>query len=102
MKIDNSIKTVGNVPSSEHPRPVQNTGSAGKGPEGEKVELTSLSSSMQRADAAMANTTVVDQGKVDEIKQAMANGEFKVDAEKVADELINSVKDMLAAQTPAA
>ena len=46
----------------------------------------------------MAQTPVVDQNRVDEIKQAMSEGRFKVDAEKVADGLIESVREMLAAQ----
>ncbi|MBL8436906.1 MAG: flagellar biosynthesis anti-sigma factor FlgM [Zoogloeaceae bacterium] len=97
MKIDNSIKSVGNLPSGEaRTRSVQGGGSNAAA--GDKVELSSFSASMQQADAAMAQTPVVDQNRVDEIKQAMSEGRFKVDAEKVADGLIESVREMLAAQ----
>ena len=46
----------------------------------------------------IASTPVVDSAKVDEIKQAMSKGRFKVDTGKVADGLIESVRQMLSAQ----
>jgi len=49
-------------------------------------------------ESTIANTPVVDSAKVDEIKQAMSEGRFKVDTEKVADGLIDSVRQMLSAQ----
>jgi negative regulator of flagellin synthesis FlgM len=98
VKIDNSIKSVGPTPSESRTRSVANTGGAGAAAAGEKVELSSLSASMQQAEAAMAEVPVVDQSRVDEIKQAISEGHFKVDAEKVADGLIESVRQMLEAQ----
>jgi negative regulator of flagellin synthesis FlgM len=98
VKIDNSIKSVGPSHGETRTRSVGNTGSAGAAAAGDKVELSSLSASMQQAEAAMAEVPVVDQNRVDEIKQAISDGHFKVDAEKVADGLIESVRQMLDAQ----
>lgn len=64
----------------------------------DKVELSSLSSSLQKAETVIAQTPVVDSQRVAEIKQAIANGEFKIDAGRIADGLINSVREMLAGQ----
>lgn len=64
----------------------------------DKVELSSLSASLQKAEAAMAETPVIDTKKVDEIRQAIAEGRFKVDADRVADGLIASVREMLGRQ----
>ena len=66
---------------------------------GEKVELSSLSATLQQAEAAMASVPIVDQAKVDEIKQAISDGNFEVDAEKVADGLIESAREALDAQS---
>jgi negative regulator of flagellin synthesis FlgM len=66
---------------------------------GEKVEISSLSATLQQAEAAMAEVPIVDQQRVDEIKQAMSDGNFKVDAEKVADGLIESAREALDAQS---
>ncbi|MDX9884915.1 flagellar biosynthesis anti-sigma factor FlgM [Thauera sp.] len=64
----------------------------------DKVQLSSLSSSLQKAESAIAQAPVVDTQRVAEIKQAIANGEFKIDAGRIADGLINSVREMLAGQ----
>ncbi len=53
---------------------------------------------MQEVEAALANVPVVDSNRVAEIKQAISEGRFQVDASKVADGLIESVKQMIASQ----
>ena len=83
--------------SSSSQRPGKNTPSAASA-SSEKVELSSLAGRMQEIEAALANVPVADAGRVAEIKQAMAEGRFKVDASKVADGLIESVRQMIASQ----
>ena len=82
MKIDNSIKPVGNLETGDNrAKAVPTTGAPpSAAPAGDRVELSSLSSGMQQAE------------------QAIAEGRFKVDANKVADGLVDSVRQMLAAQ----
>jgi negative regulator of flagellin synthesis FlgM len=63
------------------------------------VELSSLAARMQEVEAALANVPVADASRIAEIKQAMAEGRFQVDAGKVADGLIESVKQMIASQS---
>ncbi len=46
----------------------------------------------------LANVPVADPARVAEIRQAIAEGRFRVDSEKVADGLIESVRQMLAAR----
>ena len=41
---------------------------------------------------------VYDADKVEAIKLAISNGEFQIDAGKIADGLINTVQDLLARQ----
>ncbi len=100
MKIDNSVKPVGNLDTGEaRPRPAASSGAPpSAAPAGDRVELSSLSSGLQKAENAIQSTPVVNQVRVDEIKQAISEGRFKVDANKVADGLIDSVRQMLAAQ----
>lgn len=98
MKIDNSVGSVGGLPSGEsRPRPGKGSTPA-SATSGEKVELSSLAGRMQEVEAALANVPVADSGRIAEIKQAMAEGRFQVDASKVADGLIESVKQMIASQ----
>lgn len=97
MKIENTGKPLGTVPTGDtRPKPAANT----PRPEGgEKVELSSLSTSLQKAEAAMSDTPVVDSSRVAEIKLAISEGRFKIDANKIADGLISSVREMLDTQT---
>lgn len=98
MKIDNSVGSVGGLPSGEsRPRPGKSS-TPSTAASGEKVELSSLSARMQEIEATLANVPVADANRIAEIKQAMAEGRFQVDASKVADGLIESVREMIASQ----
>ncbi|OAM51350.1 flagellar biosynthesis anti-sigma factor FlgM [Methylovorus sp. MM2] len=61
----------------------------------ESVTLSPLSSQLQSLEAKVATSSVFDAEKVDAIKSAISSGQFTVNSEKVADGLINSVKDLL-------
>lgn len=100
MKIDNSVKPVGNLNGGEsRAKQVAASGPPpSNAPGGDRVELSSLSSGLHQAESVINATPVVNQVKVDEIKQAISEGRFKVNADKVADGLIDSVRQMLAAQ----
>ena len=52
-------------------------------------------SSQAKALSSTSSAGVFDARKVEEIKAAIANGTFQVDASKVADGLIDSVKDLM-------
>lgn len=98
MKIDNSVGPVGGVPNGEARQRASKSPTPVAQAPGDKVALSSLSSRMQEVEAALANVPVADSGRIAEIKQAMAEGRFQVDASKVADGLIESVKQMIASQ----
>ena len=100
MKIDNSVKATGSLPSNDgRARSAKESPKAeSSNPGSERVELSSLSSRMLQMEEAISNTPVVDSAKVHEIKQAMSEGRFKVNTEKVADGLIESVRQMLSTQ----
>jgi negative regulator of flagellin synthesis FlgM len=98
VKIDNSVKSLGGVaPADARTRPAARSAPTASG---DKVELSTLSSSLQQAEASMAATPVVDRARVDEIRQAISEGRFSIDASRVADGLIDSVRELLAGQTP--
>lgn len=101
MKIENSVKATGGLPSNDgRTRATKDTPrTQANSSDTDKVEISSLSSRLQQMEETIAGTPVVDSAKVDEIKQAMSEGRFKVDTGKVADGLIESVRQMLASQT---
>ena len=96
MKIDNSIKSVkidtvngGGARSAKVP-----AGTAGSGG-GEKVQLSPLSSQLQAIESSMASTPAVNSERVAEIRQAIAEGRFKVNPDVVADHLLQTARELL-------
>ena len=95
MKIEGGIKTVQALNGGGENRPKPQPGpTTQKGGEA-KVELSSLSATLAKAEASIASTPVVDRARVDEIRAAISEGRFKVDAGRIADGLIDSVRQML-------
>ena len=75
MKIDNSLKTVtaGAIPDDTERvarKPVTDSTAA----PADSVQISSLSTHLQAIEKGFADTPIVDTAKVDEIKQAIANG----------------------------
>lgn len=97
MKIDSaSGKNIASTAAAE-PRPRTGAAPATQvASSSEKVELSSMSSSLAKAERAIAESPVVDSKRVAEIKQAIADGRFQINTERIADGLISSVRDMLA------
>ena len=99
MKIDDSsIKKTGSIGvTSTQAR-------AGKGVSKTSTSSTSsdnvhISSQLQGLEGQVASSSVFDANKVEEIKAAIAGGQFQVDPEKVASGLIGNVTDLLQART---
>lgn len=100
MKIDHSIK-------SHAGSGVSGNRSAGKAASGDgkttpvdsvDVQLSSLSAQMQTIGSGLSGSGgVVDAAQVAEIKQAIADGQFKINPEAIADRLLDSVKELISA-----
>ena len=100
MKIDNTLKTTGASGNDSR------TGGSGKAdakkaPEaGVSVELSGQAAHLQALDAQIASTEVVDSARVGEIKQAIAEGRFRVNPDVIADRLLQTVQELLRAYKP--
>lgn len=94
MKISNSTPNPGlpGVGVSQ-----QRTAPAAQSPAGNvaKPQVSASTPGIQELQHAMANTPVMNADRVKEIKQAIAEGRFRVDPEKIADGLIDNVRQML-------
>lgn len=59
------------------------------------VELSTAAQQLASLQYDLASIDAVDMGKVDEIKQAISNGSYKIDTQKIADSLL-ALEDELA------
>ncbi len=93
MKIDNSVKGLAPRGGSATAR---TAGSAAKGPDqvSPQVELTGTTK-LQQSSAAAAASGAFDAKRVAEIRLAISEGRFQVNPERIADGLLDSVRDML-------
>lgn len=100
MKIDNSIRTVADIPVSDGQKRADGAADAAppRAPSAENVRLSSLSAQLQAIDSNLANIGVVDTARVAEIKQAITEGRFKVNPEAVADRLLETVRELIQSQ----
>lgn len=98
MKINNTINSVGNANAPERTRSAAAAPQTPSVQAGERVELSSLSAALQQASVLSPQDPVADAAKVAEIRQAIAEGRFKVDTDRVAEGLLQSVREMLSRQ----
>ena len=54
----------------------------------DSVELCAAGQQLSSLQDELASISAVDMGKVDEIRQAISNGSYKIDAQKIADSLL--------------
>ncbi|MEO8768120.1 MAG: flagellar biosynthesis anti-sigma factor FlgM [Nitrosospira sp.] len=96
MKIDNSINPT-TSPAGESPA---RTGKAGQKTDGVGSANTGgdsvqLSAQFQHIEKNLASSETFDAARVNEIKQAIQEGRFVVNPEKVADGLLSTVRDLI-------
>ncbi len=100
MKINDSLKkttglTTGATQTSGG-KGAEKADAVGSGQASQTASVSvQLSSQAQSLASQVASASVFDTDKVEEIKAAIASGTFKVDAEKVAEGLIDTVRDLI-------
>ena len=96
MKIDPSLKTIApSTVSAEERTRAQKQVEQPKAQAGSSVKLSSLSSSLREIEAGLDKAESVDSKKVAEIKKAIEEGRFEVNASVVADRLLENTRDFL-------
>ena len=97
MKITSSIDTtgslerIGNGPSGAAQGKPSATPAAGS----DTIRISDLSNQLAAVESRFATDGAFDSGRVEEIRDAMREGRFKVNPEVVADKLLESVRELL-------
>ena len=100
MKIGPStpMRLVGVTPEARSGAKEGGSAPAGGESGGQAVNLSELSRTLSAMESSLGDGSV-DMQRVAGIKAAIRNGDFKVDANAVAEGLVRSVEDMLAGPT---
>ncbi len=97
MKIDDSVKKAAGLGvGSTQTRASKGADKAGAGKT--TSDSVHVSSQLQALTGQVAGSSVFDSNKVEEIKAAIATGQFQVNPEKIADGLMDTVKDLIHAR----
>jgi negative regulator of flagellin synthesis FlgM len=99
VKINSSVPSVGSAPEPSRPRGPQAATPKADAGSSERVDISSLSARLQEVGAG---DTAMNSARVAEIKQAISEGRFQINPERIADGLLASVRDMLGRAKPAA
>ncbi len=98
MKIDNSIHTIPNISANDNKKsteaamPAQ---AANENAVSSAVHLSSRAANLQTINTNAEVDSVVDMERVQQIKQAISDGVFKVNPEVVTDRLIEAAKELI-------
>ena len=94
MSIIDSVKSSPSLPLGQTQTPTARA--AEKAPAvNVATDNVSRSAQLQSLEGKIASSSAFDAKKVEKIKLAIAGGEFQVNSEKVADGLLDTVKDLL-------
>lgn len=90
MKIDNAIKNVAppRAREAKSDKAASRTSPLAEATVSDEVRLTDHSTLLQVLETQLADIEVTDPGKVEAIRQSIADGTFKVDEEAVAEGLV--------------
>jgi negative regulator of flagellin synthesis FlgM len=99
MKIENGIKSMTTgVIAEDQPRLAKKKSAESADVKADtSVQLSSQASHLQAIEKGFATTPVVDAARVAEIKQAMSEGKFTVNPDKVVDGLLKTVEELIRA-----
>lgn len=62
------------------------------------VEINPRAAQLQALESTLASVPVVDTARVEQIKQAISEGRFQINADKIADKLLDTVKELVRVQ----
>ena len=94
MKIDPGLKPI-TLPNSVETRTAKADDAKPADAQKTDVNLSPRALQLKQLESQLAAIPVVDRARVDSIKQAITRGEYTINTGNIAENLLNSVKEML-------
>ena len=94
MKIDPGPKQITLTPSVEN-RPAQPQANTRTSTPQTDVTLSPRAAQLKQLETQLSAIPVVDRARVDDIKAAIASGQYAINTDNIAESLLDSVKEML-------
>ena len=101
MKIDKTLQPVSTVSVNDGKRRTDITLATDTNQE-ESVHLSANAAKIQNIDSSSASGSIVNPARVQEIKQAISEGNFQINPGVVADRLLETVKELIQSKKGAA
>lgn len=99
MKIEDALNAVSPIRTRETRKTKRGeAAAAAPGGRGDNVDITPLSARLSKLEEELSQVASADTGKVEAVRQAIADGNFHVDEEAVADALVQDAKEQLRRQ----
>ncbi|MBX3629376.1 MAG: flagellar biosynthesis anti-sigma factor FlgM [Nitrosomonas sp.] len=95
LKVDNLIHTSPNISPGDNRKSVEGVPTVNQENLNSTVHISSRAANLQSIDTNIETNFVVDTRHVQQIKQAISDGTFKVNPEVVADRLIETAKALI-------
>ncbi|MEI2768465.1 MAG: flagellar biosynthesis anti-sigma factor FlgM [Nitrosomonas sp.] len=95
MKIDKSLQSVTTVSLAEGKKRTDVNSAGSDLPQVNNVHLSPNATKLQNIDSNLASGSVVNSARIQEIKQAISEGNFQINPEVVADKLLETVRELI-------
>ncbi|PHV13008.1 flagellar biosynthesis anti-sigma factor FlgM [Chitinimonas sp. BJB300] len=98
MKVDNSGRPLSATLARAEARAANKQtaeGSNGGDVRSDNVDITAFSARLASLEVNLGKQPVIDEAKVNEIRQAIAEGRFTINPDAIADKVMASVKELL-------
>lgn len=95
MKIDKSLQSVTTVSLAEGKKRTDVNSTGSDLPQVNNVHLSSNATKLQHIGSNLASEAVVSSTRIQEIKQAISEGNFQINPGVVADKLLETVRELI-------
>ena len=95
MKIDKSLQSVTTVSLAEGKKRTDVNSAGSDLPQVNNVHLSPNATKLQNIDNNLSSRPLVNSARIQEIKQAISEGNFQINPEVVADKLLETVRELI-------